>query len=459
MKQRYRYLSIAAAISTAWMWSLPLFGMLQGVVALRGETAAVFSLIFLAGNVAGYCGYAKSSVMTRRFAATVSPLVNASLMLLLLLSSNLSVPVTVVYFIAGAMGVFSAALSIHWAVSIADTSRHERGRYSGAMLSAASLLYAVGLLAFNLSPQVTYAAAAVLLMGAWLAARLVPDRKEGAPTPRATDRGGRVEPVLFSVLFVGLLVGYYSLSWMSHQTIFCWTGEGGGLAPAVAALAYGVVALLAGTVIDATGEMESVAMVGLAILIGTFMLMVPAARLGLKAALDFALQSSYGILDVFVFICLAAMSSLLNRDPRHLYAYGLSINALVVASGYLWAPELDPELSYSAITTLSPAIAGALITGTVCAIILRGMRLSWQQAHEDESEAKQQAAFDAAGFTDRERDVARLILKGHTNQDIADQLKISINTVKTHIRNLYSKANVSSRTDFILKMHDSVGPQ
>ncbi len=49
-------------------------------------------------------------------------------------------------------------------------------------------------------------------------------------------------------------------------------------------------------------------------------------------------------------------------------------------------------------------------------------------------------------LTDREREVLRLISKGKSNQEIGDQLFISIKTVKTHVSNILSKLDVEDRT-------------
>lgn len=45
----------------------------------------------------------------------------------------------------------------------------------------------------------------------------------------------------------------------------------------------------------------------------------------------------------------------------------------------------------------------------------------------------------------REGEVLELLLQGKTNQDIAAALFVSINTVKTHLSNLYAKLDVDSR--------------
>ncbi|WP_324180929.1 response regulator transcription factor [Aquimarina gracilis] len=47
--------------------------------------------------------------------------------------------------------------------------------------------------------------------------------------------------------------------------------------------------------------------------------------------------------------------------------------------------------------------------------------------------------------------VKELIVSGKTNKEIANELFISLNTVKTHITNIYSKLNISSRRELQLK--------
>jgi LuxR family maltose regulon positive regulatory protein len=53
-------------------------------------------------------------------------------------------------------------------------------------------------------------------------------------------------------------------------------------------------------------------------------------------------------------------------------------------------------------------------------------------------------------LTDRERDVLRLLAAGLSNRDIADELVVSVDTVKTHLRTLYGKLGAHSRTQALL---------
>lgn len=54
-------------------------------------------------------------------------------------------------------------------------------------------------------------------------------------------------------------------------------------------------------------------------------------------------------------------------------------------------------------------------------------------------------------LSDREIEILQLLDNGLSNQTIADRLYISVHTVKTHTRNIYSKLNVNSRTQAINK--------
>lgn len=55
-------------------------------------------------------------------------------------------------------------------------------------------------------------------------------------------------------------------------------------------------------------------------------------------------------------------------------------------------------------------------------------------------------------LTERENELATLLLDGQSNQNIAQKLCISPYTVKDHIKNIFRKLSVNSREEFILKI-------
>ena len=57
--------------------------------------------------------------------------------------------------------------------------------------------------------------------------------------------------------------------------------------------------------------------------------------------------------------------------------------------------------------------------------------------------------FAVNDLSKREEEVSRLLIKGETNSDIGQKLFISVNTVKSHIKSIYKKLNVSNRIQLI----------
>ncbi|MFS4494901.1 helix-turn-helix transcriptional regulator [Maribacter sp. 2308TA10-17] len=60
-----------------------------------------------------------------------------------------------------------------------------------------------------------------------------------------------------------------------------------------------------------------------------------------------------------------------------------------------------------------------------------------------------------ADLSKQEKNIQGLILQGKSNKEIANELFISLSTVKTHITNIYSKLRVSSRQELLQKIQNS----
>jgi two-component system, LuxR family, response regulator DctR len=62
-----------------------------------------------------------------------------------------------------------------------------------------------------------------------------------------------------------------------------------------------------------------------------------------------------------------------------------------------------------------------------------------------------------AELTERERDVMRLVLEGHPNKRIADQLDISVRTVEVHRARVFEKMDVKSAVELANLVRDADG--
>jgi two-component system response regulator NreC len=65
------------------------------------------------------------------------------------------------------------------------------------------------------------------------------------------------------------------------------------------------------------------------------------------------------------------------------------------------------------------------------------------------AEAEDRAAAEADPLSEREREVLRLLALGHTNQEIAEQLYISVRTAESHRAHIMQKLRLSTRAELV----------
>ncbi|MBN1249743.1 MAG: response regulator transcription factor [Anaerolineae bacterium] len=109
------------------------------------------------------------------------------------------------------------------------------------------------------------------------------------------------------------------------------------------------------------------------------------------------------------------------------------------AQGYL----LKNIRSWDLVEMLRQAVKGqAAITPALGGRMLEEFR---RLSHQSRTASDAEMAL-----TPREQEVLGLVAEGHTDQEIADRLHISIHTVKTHVRNILAKLQVSHRHEAAL---------
>jgi DNA-binding NarL/FixJ family response regulator len=95
---------------------------------------------------------------------------------------------------------------------------------------------------------------------------------------------------------------------------------------------------------------------------------------------------------------------------------------------------------------------GLLAAGFMALGIWIGMRLMPRRPAEAFTPNEQ--VRGTLGISDREFEVLELLAAGRSNKEIAATLSVSPNTVKTHVAKLYSKLEVTRRTEAILKARE-----
>ncbi|MEQ1734098.1 MAG: LuxR C-terminal-related transcriptional regulator [Bacteroidia bacterium] len=137
------------------------------------------------------------------------------------------------------------------------------------------------------------------------------------------------------------------------------------------------------------------------------------------------------------------------KDFRHIILYGLILAILVFALKWLqWkflivdnAIDIYVGLVAVFFTALGVWVATQLIKPKVLTVIVEKEVFVTQP----ETFTINETELKKLNLTSREYEVLQLLAKGHSNADIANDLFLSVSTVKTHVSNLLVKLDVSSR--------------
>lgn len=113
------------------------------------------------------------------------------------------------------------------------------------------------------------------------------------------------------------------------------------------------------------------------------------------------------------------------------------------ASGYLLKRTSSKEL----LTAIQDVLqGGAPMTGEIARKVIESFR--------------QSASLPAASpaLTARESEVLGLLARGYTDKEIAERLAISFDTARAHVKHIYEKLHVRSRTEATARFHQAPQP-
>lgn len=165
---------------------------------------------------------------------------------------------------------------------------------------------------------------------------------------------------------------------------------------------------------------------------------------------------------IFAYICFQSKAS-----PLRIFGFGYSAVLLGSLAGFLIGDRMGPSLADGNLSS-APFLAAAYILILLALLISPPKQLDKLMlpvSHEDiidiakrrsESSDKVdrmrlrcQTVSQQYGLTDREQEVLMLLASGHGRKYVANRLQVSLNTVRSHSRNIYGKLNIHSHSDLM----------
>jgi len=196
----------------------------------------------------------------------------------------------------------------------------------------------------------------------------------------------------------------------------------------------------------------AIAMIGLSF-IGFMMLEHSAVS---YLIIDTLMLGACGVYDLFWWSILGEMLDF-HDNPAKILGIGLSANVLGVLIGGM----LGSAITASDNRNINSSML-ALVVVFIILVILPILHKHLSNLLKDHvyltvlneiAPLKQKEAIESfkiiGQLTERESEIAALLLKGRTYKMIANELYLSENTVKTHIKNIYSKFNIRSKTELV----------
>jgi len=118
------------------------------------------------------------------------------------------------------------------------------------------------------------------------------------------------------------------------------------------------------------------------------------------------------------------------------------------ATGYLLKDQAFDELGSAILSLMAGETA---ISPKIARFLLKRFTPQQHNKPDLEKAPTTQQPCSHQHLTERENEVLRLISRGYSYQEIGENLKLSINTIRAHIRNIYRKLSVKSRSEAVFE--------
>jgi DNA-binding CsgD family transcriptional regulator len=316
------------------------------------------------------------------------------------------------------------------------------------------LMILLNMVAIHISPHIALGFSMMMLAAAFLFALRLP-KEEVPEEPPSPEQGeiyvSKANPLAFLYLFVVVITINSGLMYQVQGPAFAhleWLTSWYWAAPYIAALF--IMRNLPRKTNRAYILYVAIAMIGL-----SFIAFLALGRSWTDyLVVNTLMLGACGVYDLFWWSILGEMLEL-DKNPAKIMGVGLSANVLgvllggLIGNGVASGQSHNPTLLALGVVCVTLILLPPLHT-RLTTLLKNHAYLTTITEMPAQEQTRLICAFSIAEkLTEREGEIAALLIKGKTYRMIAGELHVSENTVKTHVKNIYSKAGVQSRTELM----------
>lgn len=341
------------------------------------------------------------------------------------------------------------------------TPKNERIKTCADVLIISNvLMIIIDVVSVNISAHAGLLISLLVLLAGFIMVMLLPNKEriQNIPDRCSIDKNNRMEgklkkPLLLLFIFIAVITVNSGLMYQVINPAFAHMPF---LVSWYWAVPY-VIALIVMRSLPAKVKRSRILYIAMAMIMCAFLLFMVMGREALDyIIIDTLMLGACGIFDLFWWSIIGEMLEY-TSNPVKVSGIGLSANVFGVLIG-------DIIGIWMASTQMPSAKVTVIALCVVCVTLvilppLNEQLVSLLKSHvylsvfSSMDENKQSEILGSIKtldpLTGRENEVLELILSGKSNREIATELIISENTVKTHTKNIFSKYNVGSRAELI----------
>jgi DNA-binding CsgD family transcriptional regulator len=345
-----------------------------------------------------------------------------------------------------------------WAFYLkSGTPKNERIKTVADMLILSNVLMILcNMAAIHLSPQIGLALAMLMLLGAFVLALKLPaddNAVSSAPSEQKENPIGIAGLLFFLCLFIVIITINSGLMYQVVNPAFAHLE---GLTSWYWAVPY-IVALFVMKNLPRRMNRAYILYVAIAMIGLSFIGFMSLGRGAVSYLMVNTLMlGACGVYDLFWWSILGEMLEF-HKNPAKVLGIGLSANVLgVLLGGLIGKAVTSANMHFQHPTLLALVVVCVTLVllpplNKHLSSLLKGhaylSEFSELSAQEQTNKIDRAARF--GNLSERESQVASLLLQGKTYRTIAGELHISENTVKYYVKNIYSKFSIQSRAELI----------